>query len=236
MNTRAPGKVGRMSEQHGHAEAEIAGDLPRRLTAPHSAPGVNAFDAPAWLRLVLGATATFHGRHLPYLLLYAQVYRAHTRPFLIGVRRELSILAERLRGQAPQLQQATDASRDAINRICSLREAYMHTNAEGGSAAAAAVFQAELDELQRDLLRASRHGTSLVSGIDPNRLVNVMRTLSMGFIALAAKATADGARRLGVGIDVGQQLTRMVHIVTEPLIRRLVITLRCQSGERRSNA
>ena len=81
----------------------------------------------------------------------------------------------------------------------------MHTNAEGGSVAAAAVFQAELVELQRDLLRASRHGTSLVSGIDPNRLVNVMRTLSMGFIALAAKATADGARRLGVGIVVGTE-------------------------------
>ena len=54
-----------------------------------------------------------------------------------------------------------------------------------------------------------------MSALDPRRLAEVARELYVDFAATANAATANGARRVGIGFDIGERLSRAVHDALE---------------------
>ena len=178
------------------------------------------------LGFLAGVVANFYGRHLTYSLLFAQVYKRNGEPFVRRLVQEVDELIRRARSQGPQLQEATSASRDAMRRLNQLQEAYLRERADGGNEHEASVLQAELqdlqDELQHDVLRMGAAGSSLLETLDPHRLSMLLRGLYIGFVGLASAATTNGARKLGIGFDIGERVARAIHEVVAPAVRRLL--------------
>lgn len=191
---------------------------------PHATPLV--------LKFAAGTLTTFYGRHFAYTLLFAQVFEQHGRPFLRRALQDMRELMRRARDQSAHINEATAASRDAVRRLNALQEAFTRASAEGGNDHEADLLQREMmqmqDELQQDMLRVGAASSSILSSLEPHRLAMMARGLYLGFVGLAAAATSHGARRLGIGCDIGERLARAIYALCEPVVHRHVLPLLCR--------
>jgi hypothetical protein len=219
-----------------------------------------AFNASPLTRFVVGAIATFYGRHATYLLLFAQVYREKGHPLLLLARRALMAAIHGVRRQAPRIREASDASRDAMRRLGILQDAYLRAS-QANDEAEAAVLQAELQELQQDVMRMGAASSSVLGAVNPSAVLASVRGLYASIAALSAAATANGAvaplpteptagrgrisrtlmsergvprcgqRRVGIHFDVGERAVTVVRAIVEPLLRSLLAEARrCSPG------
>jgi hypothetical protein len=172
------------------------------------------------LEFSCGALSCFYGRHFTYTLLYAQVFRHSGLPIL--KRALLEIRSARL---LPRLRSAGAVVNDTVRRISHISEALRRAR-ESGNDHEAVVLEAELAELQREVLEMGQPASSFLSAIDPGRLVALGRELYGGLSSLASQATTNCARRVGIYINIGEQLSRVVHDAVAPLLRRLLQGLR----------
>lgn len=184
------------------------------------------------LRFSVGTLSAFYGRHFTYVLLYAQVYALHGRPFLQRVMREVDLLIRLARENRPRIDEATAASRDAMRQLSRLQEAYARASAEGGDPEEAAILQRELlelqEELQFDVLRLGTVGRSILGAMDPHRIMLALRGLCAGFVSLASAATSNGAQKVGVGFDISERAANAIYRVVAPLVHEHAIPWLCE--------
>ena len=175
------------------------------------------------LRFLAGALANFYGRHFTYTFLYAQIFRSSAWPI---IRKAVSEIRS---SQLPDaIREGSNVARTVLQRVGVLNDSLARAR-QSGDEREAQILEAELAELQQELLQLGPAAASFMQAADPNRLQSLAQSLYDALVAIAAEATSHGPRKLGVGVNIGGKICTAVDDALTPLLRRVLQRLRAYS-------
>ena len=171
------------------------------------------------LRFACGTLACFYGRHATFTLLYCQLMDRRApawRDFLSHV--------QLLRALMPNLRAMNGVVQDTLQRVARLNMELSRAR-QNGDARNVALLEAELEELQQEMIGQNGHLSTLVSSVDPDQLMLMLRGFARSSIELSLAATRSALLSLGIDIDIASHFSQLVHAALAPLLRRCVLTL-----------
>jgi hypothetical protein len=178
------------------------------------------------LLFATGTLATFYGRHLNYTLLFAQaVGSASGWPAARRLLVEFFRAYAALRNALPWLGEVSAAAREASDRLSDLRAAQARARQQGDSP--------EADVLETEIAMLEVLGSSLgetLQHVDPRQVGARTKEVYGHASQLTALATANGARKVGVSVDVADSIGQRVNRVLAPLLYRALDWM-CEASE-----
>ena len=171
----------------------------------------------------LGSCFDADGRHFCFTLLYVQVLR-QTWPMF---RRTIGeICAARL---LPAMREANMVAQGVLQRLGAINEALQRARASGDEREAS-VLEAELADLQQEMLNmGGPAAATFLQAFEPDRLLTLARNIFDTLATAAGLATSNGARVVGVGVNIGDRVCETVEAALAPLLRRGLHSLRLRA-------
>ena len=116
-----------------------------------------------------------------------------------------------------------------LQRLGAINEALQRARASGDEREAS-VLEAELADLQQEMLNmGGPAAATFLQAFEPDRLLTLARNIFDTLATAAGLATSNGARVVGVGVNIGDRVCETVEAALAPLLRRGLHSLRLRA-------
>ena len=171
------------------------------------------------LRFACGTLACFYGRHATFSLLYWQLIDRNTPEW-----RDFVQQIQMLRVLMPNLRAMNGVVQDTLQRLARLNMELSRAR-QNGDARNVALLEAELEDLQQEMIGQNGHLSTLVSSVDPDQLMLMLRGFLRTSVMLSLSAASNAVRRLGIHVDIASHISELVHAALAPLLRQGIVLL-----------